>query len=372
MKHGCFASQYTVISLRLFVGVALAISMRGSIVQAGEIRIWPTASVQGKAVLLGDVAELVGFNADISKTLSDTVVYAAPRAGGETAVSVADIRGALTEAGANLAEIQMMGAARCRVTRPAQTKLPPQPRSAQPTKPKYVKKTPRVIPSLDSKPVTGDTLESLLREYISARLADQPGKIDIRFSPVNQRDMALTRAEYHFNIHPKDPAKLGLVTFDVKISNPDEDERVVPILAEVSLLREVVIAKREINRGQPIEGRDLSVEERRFTDASALGMQDLNLVVGQRAREFVRGGEMINEKLIEPRPIIRRGEPVTIWMRQGSLVIKTAGRAQQAGSLGDKIEVRRDGTKRKQDLFEAIVTGPGTVTVGDSTRLASR
>jgi flagella basal body P-ring formation protein FlgA len=372
MKHGCFTGQDKAPLNWLLAGAAILITHFSLAARAGEIRIWPSASVQGKDIRLGDVAELVGFSGDVATHLSDTVVFAAPCAGGETHVGVSDVRGALAESGANLAEIQLMGAARCKVTRPREPKPLPKPRTPQSFTARRVTTAPKAIQKKNPKQDQTETLESALREYISARLTNQPGKIDVRFSPVNQRDLALPAGAYQFNIHPKDPAGLGLATFDVNILHSDEDERVVPILTEISLVREVVTAKREINRGQPIEGRDLALEERRFSDASALGMDDLNLVVGQRAREFIRRGDMITDKLIEPKPIVLRGEPVTVWMRQGGLVIKTAGRAQQAGSLGDKIEVRRDGAKRKQELFEAIVTGPGTVTIGDSTRLASR
>lgn len=114
------------------------------------------------------------------------------------------------------------------------------------------------------------------------------------------------------------------------------------------------------------------MQERRFTDAADIGLTDVSAAVGQRTRDFIAAGAMVTAGSIEAAPVVERGDAVTIWIRRGGVVVKASGRAQQAGGLGDVISVRREGTKRKQDLIEAVVTGPGTVTISDSMRLASR
>jgi flagella basal body P-ring formation protein FlgA len=81
---------------------------------------------------------------------------------------------------------------------------------------------------------------------------------------------------------------------------------------------------------------------------------------------------MLRAELLEAKPLVRRGERVTILARVGGVEIKTTGKAQSAGALGEAIEVCRDGARRKQDMFEAIVIGPKTVTVADARRFASR
>jgi flagella basal body P-ring formation protein FlgA len=144
------------------------------------------------------------------------------------------------------------------------------------------------------------------------------------------------------------------------------------VVAEAAVVRDVVVAKRAINRGETIEGRSLKLEQRRFTDASQIGVTDLAAVVGHQARQLIHAGEMLAVRSVEPRPLVKRGDPVTIWMRQGGLVIKAAGRAQAAGSLGQMIEVARDGTRRKQDLIDAVVTGPATVSVGEARQATLR
>src|SRR5712675_191397 len=84
---------------------------------AGEIRIWPTGVVQGEAIHLSDIADLRGFDAAATEKLRNIIVSASPKAGGELLVEFGDVRAAASEAQVNLADVSLVGASRCKVTR---------------------------------------------------------------------------------------------------------------------------------------------------------------------------------------------------------------------------------------------------------------
>jgi flagella basal body P-ring formation protein FlgA len=336
---------------------------------AGEIRIWPTGVVQGEAIHLSEIADIRGFDAAGTEKLRSIIVSPSPKAGGELLVESGDVRAAVSEAQVNLADVSLVGASRCKVTRmhPAiarvEVKAPA----------RHVRKlssasaaNPREITPQPATP----TLDTVLREFITARVGESEGKVEIRFTPTCRQALQYDAAHHHFEIHQRDEAKLGLLTFEVEITGDNFTPKQVPVVAEVSLTREVVVAKRPINRGETIANRNLKLEQRRFTDFAQVGVTDLAVVNGQQARQLIRPGEMLLDRSVETRPVVRRGDPVTIWMRQGGLVIKASGRAQASGTLGERIEVARDGTRRKQDLIDAVITGPATVTVGDGPQVA--
>lgn len=372
-RHGCC----------VWVGlIALSVCVRPDAARAGQIRLWPTAVVEHDAVLLADVAELRGFDAATTETLVRRVVVDAPRPGGEILLTADDLRTALAESGANLAEVSIFGASRCKVARPrtAHEEVRPAPKLDRVAeKPPLLRaksaraaRRPRRDPMADSRTQTSadDTLERALRDFITARAGLSSGRLEIRFSPACARDLSLPAESHRFEIHPRDSAKFGLLSFEVDVADASGAARTVPVVAEVALLREVVVARRPINRGETIESRALKLEERRFTDEAALGLTDLAASVGMRSRGFLRAGDMLTPREIEDKPVVNRGQPVTIWMRSGGLVIRATGKAQQAGRLGDRVEVLRDGTHRKQDLLEAVVTGPGTVSVEPEAQVA--
>lgn len=345
---------------------------------AGEVRIWPTAVVSDRDVTLKDVAEFVDYSRDERGRLEATIVSPSPCEGGEMLLTIEDVRRALVEGGANPAEVRLLGASRCKVLRPLgapRRSSPPKHPAANAERAQH--KANRVSsvnaePTRAESPRTVRTLEFAVREFLAARLSELPGRVDVRFSRANRSDLALPAESHHFDIRAASPVQPGLVMLEAKAHSADGSVRAIPLVAEVAVMREVVVARRPINRGRKIESADLAVQERRFTEAADIGLTDMFAAVGQRARDFIPVGAMVTSGSIEAAPVVERGDVVTIWIRRGGVVVKASGRVQQAGGLGDVVSVRRDGTKRKQDLVEAVVTGPGTVTISDSAQLASR
>lgn len=352
--------------------VALAALAAGaSATLAGEIRVWPSGVATGDVVTLANVADLRGFDLATKQRLGEIVVHAAPRPGGGVLVHIDDVRGALAEADANLATTRIFGSARCKVTRP-------RPRPRPQTVPRKARTRTPPEPVTAEKPASGGTgpkartLESVLREYISARLPGPDTKLEVRFSPASERALRLDARDHRFKIRPANDRRLGFISFEVEVTSDGGEPRTEAVVAEVEVVKDVVIARRPINRGRTIEGRDLKLEARRFTDLESVGITTLAAAIGQQSEHFVHAGEMLVPGQLKAKPLVHRGERVIIWVQHGGVRINTSGRAQQPGALGEIIEVRRDGAKRKQDLIEVVVTGPGTVAVSGARQLASR
>ncbi len=333
-----------------------------------EIRIWPTAVVESESVLLSQVADLRGFDFAQLDPLGRIAIYTAPRPGGQIVVHANDIRTALIEAGANLATVRIVGSARCTVSKPLPPREEPPVRAVArkvsvPARPEKASRPTPPREPVNPVVTTGTTLEIALREFIQMRAAMSDGRIEARFSPASADVLQLTNPPHEFRIRSKDDRRIGLLSLEVDILRDGGTVRTVPIVVEASLVREVVVARRAINRGETIEGRALKLEARRFTDESEMGLADPSAAVGRQSSGFVQAGQMLTTASIQDKPLVARGQPVTIWMKHGGLVIRANGKAQSAGGLGDRIEVQREGARRKTDLLDAVVTGPGTVSV---------
>lgn len=396
---------------RRWLSAAVAAAWGAGAAGAGDIRIYPTATVESHVVCLGDIAGFSEFEDEFVERLSDLVVYASPPVGGEALVRLDDVRGALADGEFNLAEIRLVGAARCRVTRQAASPSPravsllktgnkhkaargggtapgspsergsraPDPGGNACGEPSESHAEARARPSADAA-----TLESYMRHYFEARVGEARGRVEVRFSPSCRRALDLDGTAHTFRVLEPEPEeaadagatarKLGLLTRRVEVTAADGRVETVSIVAEALLVREVVVARSPINLGQIITGRMLKLEERKFDDIARVGLTDLAAALGQEAAEMVRTGDMLESRHLKARPIVRRGEAVTIWRRGGSLMIKTTGKAQSDGMLGQQIKVRRDGSRLSSELIDALVTGPGTVevTVADTRQQPGR
>lgn len=322
------------------------------------IRLWPTAVVTSDAVMLEDIAQLSQGDADLLSKLRLCRILSAPPAGNSTVLTLNDVTKAIAAAGVNPTRILMRGSSRCLISRPAESasKAP----TSQPALPaQAASATTRSAADPAAEP---GTLEETLRQYFIARLANLAGKVQVRFSPAARKALALSKPTYDFRIRHRDGELLGLVGLEVDVLENGSVADTVPIIAEVAVLKPVVMARTPINRGETIETKHVMLMEQRFVRISEIGITDMQSVIGQEATAFLDRGRMISFRDVRVKPLVRRGELVTVWVRNGELVIKTAAKALTAGTYGDSIEVKNEATG---ESYAVTVTGPQTAEVRD-------
>jgi flagella basal body P-ring formation protein FlgA len=130
--------------------------------------------------------------------------------------------------------------------------------------------------------------------------------------------------------------------------------------ARVLLSMDAYVARSRIRRGETICPEHLSIERRDVTakfDRMVRIGDSLNAV---RARRTINTGTVIESDMIEPIPVICRGDEVQIVCDVGNMQITTAGIAKEDGLRGNNIEVMNKSTRRR---ITAVVESPGVVVV---------
>lgn len=94
--------------------------------------------------------------------------------------------------------------------------------------------------------------------------------------------------------------------------------------------------------------------------AQAHGAPRLKEIVGMEAARSLPAGALVRTSDVIRPQLVRRGEPVTIALRDGGLSITTAGRALGSGAAGDFVRIVSLSTNRTLD---AVVEGTGAVRV---------
>jgi len=332
--------------------------------EAGEIvvRVYPNAVVGGDDVVLGDIAEVAG---EAAKLVSGWPVATAPPPGGSRSVDLTRVQQLLARRGVNLSRWIFRGATRCAVTRPKGAAARVSARdSAVDAQPRASATAGRLSDtSISTNPAVPNSLEAFLRTHLARRLVSLSGTPVIQFSPAVGKLLALSQPTYRFRIADRGDRLLGLVPLEVTIFERNEVKQVLPVLVQVSLRKQVVVAARSINRSETIESDDLSLLERTFDRVDAIGLADKARLVGQRAKRFIKSGSLLSTRDIEPVPLVTRGRPVTVWVRRGGIVIKGAAKAMSTAGFGETVLLRNAGSRQ---TFRAIVTGRDTAEVQDS------
>jgi len=341
-------------------GVAVLMLLVGNAGAQG-IRLWASATVVEPTITLADVADLDGLTRPQAETLSQVVIGQAPRPGGQCTIHFDELRQSLRGAGVSLATLRLSGAARCVVRRaaPLGPIEPETPLSGPTTQPADGEAS-------DAAARVG-TLHAAVRDYVRQDLASVGGEVRVRFSRPTRGLLGLAAPAYRFEVRRRSDRQCGLVSFEVDVipNHPDGNRQRVELVAEVSVGKSVVVARRAINRGATIGSRDVTTTMRWFDRLEQIGLCDLAAAVGQQAGRFVPAGEMLRSRDVRPVPLVRRGELVTVYSRSGKMVIKTVARALGEATFGQPVEVRNESSGQQ---YVVQVTGPQTAEAGRSPR----
>ncbi len=342
----------------------LALVLTASSVQAAEtvVQLYPTATVTSDQVTLSQIAALTGEGAELA---ANWAITAAPAAGGETSIDQDSIQQALIRRGINASTWVFRGSSKCRITRPRPVRGANTDRNenaGDQAVADHVKLSAATAPAdAVAKPQAAgpnpDTLEGAIKAHMAERVASLGGKLTIQMSPSIHDLLQLSRPTYEFGIVDRGDRSLGLVPLDITIYRGGKAEQTRSILAEVSVVKPVVMAAGPINRGQTIGPEHVVLKEQAFDRPDRMGASDLKAFVGQRALRFINKDELLTAKDIEPVPLILRNDLVTVTVRRGGIEIKGVGKALASAAYGQTVELRNEVSKQ---TFMAVVTGART------------
>jgi len=131
---------------------------------------------------------------------------------------------------------------------------------------------------------------------------------------------------------------------------------------------DAVAVDHPVERGEVLKASDLTVLRRpKTTDGSVL--TDSKAAVGLAARHALRPAQPLAAADLMKPEIVQRNATVTIVYQAPGVTLTLRGQAQEAGALGDTINILNGESKR---VVQAVISGPDRVTVGPvTTRLVN-
>jgi len=204
------------------------------------------------------------------------------------------------------------------------------------------------------------TLRHLLTADLAQRLNLAADALQIDFKPQDEPLLNLAEPQFRFQIEPLRVRNLGQVMWTVHLLAAAESQKVT-VTAHArawqnQLLVQQPLAHRQIIRDEDIIERRALVEQ--LSDDPLL---ERHQVVGQQAARELKPGALFTSRMVDPVPLVRSGQFVTISLIKGSVRVKTVARALEGGSYGQSIRVRNEATR---EIFEVTLTGPQTATFG--------
>ncbi|MET0309668.1 MAG: flagellar basal body P-ring formation chaperone FlgA [Sphingomonas sp.] len=121
---------------------------------------------------------------------------------------------------------------------------------------------------------------------------------------------------------------------------------------------QVAVLHQPVARGERIEAGDFTMEAR--APATARGALSIENAAGMEATRNLQAGSIVRQGDVMRPQLVHRGEPVTIRIASGALVITATGRALGGAGQGDAVRVVVNATNRTLD---GVVESAGTVRI---------
>jgi len=365
---------------------------------ADQGRFLPSSNVGGAVIELKSEVTLVGAEVKLSqiarwneadaKTLApiaDLVVLRLSQGTPYKTISMDEIRGLLSDAGVNLAQVRLSGAIKCTVARtdvrfnegdalqkwldaqdPKSAKKPAVPSSDEAVAaPIDTPPTIAVAPAPADRKKTPEpvrTLRDLISEDLASRLQLASDTMQLTFNAKDDRVLNLVEGVFKFSLEPVRAKDLGTFQYDVTITNNGNSQK-TSITGQARAWQQQVVVMKPISFHQLIREEDL---QNRKTLIDRLGTDPvitMTQAVGQQAARELKPGTVMTARLVDAVPLVRTGQLVTITYTQGSVSLRSVARATQGGSFGQSIQVKNETTGA---IFEVILTGPQTATMSGS------
>lgn len=199
-------------------------------------------------------------------------------------------------------------------------------------------------------------IEDCVRAHLASRTHSTDAPATVEVGPIDTR-LRLPRCAQPLEAFLAPGAReFGNTTVGVRCSGAEP--WTIYVTATVHVMGEVVVSARSVARGATLTPADLTT---RRLDLAALppgAATSLAQVEGKLLKRPVAPGTVLTSAMFASKPLVRRGETVTLLARAGGLDVRVGAEALASGAAGERIRVRNASSRR---VVEAIVIGAGLV-----------
>ncbi|MEJ2455737.1 MAG: flagellar basal body P-ring formation chaperone FlgA [Candidatus Thiodiazotropha sp.] len=194
--------------------------------------------------------------------------------------------------------------------------------------------------------------------YLQQSFSQQGDQLRIEVSPLDHR-LRLNRCDEPLKtFDPPGGISLGRTTVGVSCQLPKP--WTLYVSANVGLEIPVVVATRDIGRGDPLASTDLKLEVMDTTHLLRGHFTAVEELVGNQLKRTLRRGQVVTPSMLVVEKTVQRGEQITIVSAIGTIEVRSRGKALRDGNPGDLIPVENLSSKKR---LQARVVSSGLVAI---------
>ena len=151
--------------------------------------------------------------------------------------------------------------------------------------------------------------------------------------------------------------------YPVSVDITDDDGnvlRTIRLVARLKTFAQAAVVTKNLKRGETVEPGDIEILR---VDVAAFDdfYDGLDGILGKTAKRQLRAGTVLRPSHLRDPYLIKRGDRVTVEIREDDFMVRAKGTARENGCKGEEINVLIDMTKA---VISCMIVGSDTVIVG--------
>jgi flagella basal body P-ring formation protein FlgA len=335
------------------------VALNAAAAQAAELQLRPEMHTQKNMLLLSDVAEIFTGSSQEAAILSAVELMPAPAPGTRISVRMREIQDVLSVRGVNLTNVQFTGSAQVVVIG-----------GADPAE-KFNLRRPSKVLVQQAQRIAVDAIVHHLRAKAGAN-DDWQVAVELEDGQV----APLVAAGDSIKVAGGAEPWTGTQSFEFRLPTTDGTAR-LEVAAQVSLPPSVVITTHVLPKGTIVRGCDVQLKRLKPGVAPGEMFQSLEDAIGKEAVRNIPLGQTLDGNFVHPPLLVRTGEVVTVFGRNGGILVRMPARARENGGEGDLVSVeslldRQTFLARVSALHEVEVFAGATTTAPANAPSGSR
>ena len=215
-----------------------------------------------------------------------------------------------------------------------------------------------LIATLNAQNVYSSIMNEASKLFVK-KLAVSKNEISISFN--NVPDNLAKYKNYGVEVYTqKSILRPGSQSVWVRFIKDDRIIKKLPVNINVSVLKQVVVATKRINRGKAFTHKNLRLESKQLGKNWDQHFFSINDLIGAESKKMIKKGTALTNRMVRETQMVHSGQAVNVSLRSGNLTISTKGVAKQNGAYGEEIKLKLDKTGR---TIRGIVSSENLVIV---------
>lgn len=182
-----------------------------------------------------------------------------------------------------------------------------------------------------------------IKEELMLKIRERVGKDAEIILPKIISDYTFPQKGVSFSFDFGNQILSGNIIIGIEFWHNGNKLRRVEIPVRIKLVRDVLVAKTTINRGEVISLENVVVERKEIPSNLNPESTNYETILGKVAKYNLIKGTILSNELVQEPLAVRRGEKVRVVVLSGKVQISTYGIALNDANAGEQVRVRREG-----------------------------